>query len=238
MRNALLFAMSTALIGFTGCNKSSQEKASEKAAEVRQDADKAMQDIKEEAQKAAAKVQEQAREATNDIKENAADARKKIANEAGRDANAVNNGATANNGATVNNGTTVDERRADARNDARDAKGDARAEARQTDRDIRTEARQTNRDLHEGLGMDQGKTEADKKLNDRIRAALKNDKQASRDAGDVTLETANGHVKLKGTVASEDAKKDVASVARKVAGLTHVTDDIKVAERVGQGSND
>jgi osmotically-inducible protein OsmY len=226
MRNALLFAMSTALIGFTGCNKSSQEKASEKSAEVRQDADKAMQDIKEEAQKAADKVQDQAREAVKDIKENAADARNKIANETDRNANAVNASATA------------DERRADARDDARDVKNGAKAESRQTGNDMKTEARQTNRDLHEGLGMDQGRTEADKKLNDRIRAALKNDKQASRDAGDVTLETVNGHVKLKGTVASEDAKKDVASVARKVAGLTHVTDDIKVAERVGQGNND
>jgi osmotically-inducible protein OsmY len=239
MRNALLFAMSTALIGFTGCNKSSQEKASEKSAEVRQDADKAMQDIKEEAQKAAEKVQAQAREATNDIKENAADARKKISNEADKAGN------------TVNNATTTDERRADrdVRNDTREVKNGTRTEARQTDRDVnaearqtnrdaQTEARQTNRDLHEGLGMDQGKTEADRKLNDRIRAALKNDKQASRDAGDVTLETVNGHVKLKGTVASEDAKKDVASVARKVAGLTHVSNDIKVAERVGQGSND
>jgi osmotically-inducible protein OsmY len=225
MRNPLLFAMSMALIGFTGCNKSSQEKAEEKSAEVRKDADKAMQDIKEEAQKAAAKVQDQAREAAKDIKDNATDARNKISNEAGKDANAVNN-------------APADERRADARNDARDAKGDAKAESRQTARDTKTEARQTNRDVHEALGMDQGKTEADKKLNDRIRAALKKDKAASRDAGDVTLETVNGHVKLKGTVASSDAKKDVASVARKVAGLTHVTDDIKVAERVGQGSND
>jgi osmotically-inducible protein OsmY len=226
MRNALLYAMSMALIGFTGCNKSSQEKASEKSAEVREDADKAMQDIKEDAQKAAAKVQEQAREAVQDIKENAADARKNIANEADKAGNAVSNAVDG------------DKRRTDAdvRDDAREAKNDAKAESRQTGRDAKVEARQTNRDVHEALGMDQGRTEADKKLNDRIRAALKNAK--TREAGDVTLETVNGHVQLKGTVASEDAKKDIASVARKVAGLTHVTDDIKVAERVGQGAND
>jgi osmotically-inducible protein OsmY len=226
MRNALLFAMSMSMIGFTGCNKSSQEKASEKAAEVREDADKAMQDIKEEAQKAAAKVQDQAREAVSDIKENAADARKNIANEAGKTNDAVNNAAGAN------------ERRTDAdvRDDAREAKNDVKTESRQTSRDTKVEARQTNRDLHEALGMDQGRTEADKKLNDRIRAALKNNK--TRDAGDISLETVNGNVQLKGTVASEEAKKDIASVARKVAGLTHVTDDIKVADRVGQGAND
>jgi len=213
MHRVLLFAMSSALIGFTGCNKSSQEKASENSAEVRKDADKAMQDIKENAQKASDKVEKEAKQAVGDIKENAADARQKIANETGR----------------VGDST---------RDRSGDAKNDARAEARQTNRDAKTEARQTNRDVHEALGLDQSKTAADKKLNDRIRAALKRDKTAARDAGDVTLETKDGHVRLKGTVASEEAKKAIASEARKVAGLTHVSDDIKVAERVGQGSTD
>lgn len=228
MHRALLFAMSAALIGFTGCNKSSQEKASEKSAEVRKDADKAMQDVRENAQKAADKVEKDAKQAVGEIKENAADAREKIANETSKANDAARNTADKND-KTVRN---------DTRDDARQAKNDAKAEARQTNRDVNTEARQTNRDVHEALGMDQGKTSADKKLNDRIRAALKRDKTASRDAGDVTLETRDGHVRLKGTVASEDAKKAIASEARKVAGLTHVTDDIKVAERVGQGSSD
>jgi osmotically-inducible protein OsmY len=228
MHRALLFALSTALIGFTGCNKSSQDKASEKSAEVRKDADKAMQDIKENAQKAADKVEKDAKQAAGEIKENAADARQKIANEAAKGSDAVRSTADKDDKSARN----------DARGEARDAKNDAKAEARQTNRDARTEARQTNRDVHEALGMDQGATASDKKLNDRIRAALKRDKTASRDAGDVTLETRDGHVRLKGTVASEEAKKAIASEARKVAGLTHVTDDIKVAERVGQGNND
>jgi osmotically-inducible protein OsmY len=228
MRNALLFAVSTALIGAVGCNKSSQEKVSEKSAEVRKDAEQAMQDIKEEAQKAADKVQQEARQTAGDIKENAAEARRNIADEADKAGNAIRGSAD------------KDGRRADneVREEARQTDRDVRTEARQTSRDAKTEARQTNRDLHEALGMDQGKTDADKKLNDRIRAALKADKTAARDAGDVTLETANGHVKIKGTVASEESKKEIASVARKVAGLTHVTDDIKVAERVGRGDND
>lgn len=228
MQRALLFALSATLIGFTGCNKSSQEKASEKSAEVRKDADKAMEEVKENAQKATDKVEKEAKQAAGEIKENAADARQKIANEAGKAGDAVRNSADKDD-------KTV---RTDARDDGRTAKNDAKAEARQTDRDVKTEARQTNRDVHEALGMDQGKTAADKKLNDRIRAALKRDKTAARDAGDVTLETRDGHVRLKGTVASEDAKKAIASEARKVAGLTHVSDDIKVAERVGQGSSD
>jgi osmotically-inducible protein OsmY len=239
MHRALLFALSSALIGFTGCNKSSQDKASEKSAEVRKDADKAMQDIKENAQKAADKVEKDAKQAAGEIKENAADARQKIANEAAKGSDAVRSTADKDDRSARN----------DARGEARDAKNDAKTEARQTNRDIKTEtrqtdrdaraeARQTNRDVHEALGMDQGATASDKKLNDRIRAALKRDKTAARDAGDVTLETRDGHVRLKGTVASEEAKKAIASEARKVAGLTHVTDDIKVAERVGQGNND
>lgn len=213
MHRVLLFALSSALIGFTGCNKSSQEKASEKSAEVRKDADKAMQDIKENAQKASDKVEKDAKQAAGEIKENAADAREKIAKETGKLGDST-------------------------RDRSGEAKNDAKAEARQTNRDVKTEARQTNRDVHEALGMDQSKTTADKKLNERIRAALKRDKTAARDAGDVTLETRDGHVRLKGTVASEEAKKAIASQARKVAGLTHVSDDIKVAERVGQGSTD
>jgi osmotically-inducible protein OsmY len=209
MQRTLLFALSATLIGFTGCNKSSREKASEKSAEVRQDADKAMQDVKEDAQKAADKVEKDAKQAVGEIKENAAAAREKIANEAGK---------------------ASDEVRGSADKEDKSVK----TEPRQTT--VKTEARQTDRDVHEALGLDQGKTAADKKLNDRIRAALKRD--GTRDAGDVTLETRNGHVRLKGTVASEEAKGAIASQARKVAGLTHVTDDIKVAERVGQGSTD
>jgi len=226
MQRTLLFALSATLIGFTGCNKSSQEKASEKSAEVRQDADKAMQEVKENAQKAADKVEKDAKQAVGEIKENAADAREKIANEASKGSDAIRNSADKDD-------RTV---RTDSRDDARAAKNDAKAEARQTNRDVNTEARQTNRDLHEALGLDQGKTAADKKLNDRIRAAFK--RAGTRDAGDVALETRDGHVRLKGTVASQEEKEAIASQARKVAGLTHVTDDIKVAERVGQGSSD
>ena len=224
MQRALLFAMSATLIGFTGCNKSSQEKASEKSAEVRQDADKAMQEVKENAQQAADKVEKEAKQAVGEIKENAADAREKIAKEAGKAGDQVRNSADKDD-KTVRN---------DTRDDGRYTKGEAKADARQTNNDAKTEARQTNRDLHEALGMDQGKTAADKKLNDRIRAALKKDATAARDAGDVSLETRDGHVRIKGTVSSEEYKKAIASETRKVAGLTHVTDDIKVAERVGQ----
>jgi osmotically-inducible protein OsmY len=226
MHRALLFALSGAMIGFTACNKASREKASEKSAEVRQDADKAMKDIKEDAQKATAKVQDEAKQAANDIKDNAADARKNIANEAGKAGDAVRN-------ATDKDGKAVpDERRADNDN------GTMRDEARQAGKDVKTEARQTSRDVKEAMGMDQGKTAADKKLNERIRTAIKANKIAARDADDVTLVTEDGHVRLKGTVATEEAKKEIASAARKVAGLTKVNDDVKVAERVGQGSND
>jgi osmotically-inducible protein OsmY len=200
MHRALLLAVSGALLGFTACNKSSQEKASEKSAEVRQDADKAMQDIKEDAQKASAKVEDEAKQAAKDIKEKASDARKDIAKESGKASDSVRN-----------------------------EKGE---------KTVKGEARQTSRDMKEALGMDQGKTEADKKLNERIRTAIKANKVAARDADDVTLVTEDGHVRLKGTVASEEAKKEIASAARKVAGLTKVNDDVKVAERVGQGAND
>jgi osmotically-inducible protein OsmY len=221
-----LFALSMALIGFTACNKSSQEKANEKSAAVREDAEKAAQDIKENAQDAAAKVKEEAREAASDIKKDASNAAENIRDEAGKANSAVRN---------TDKG---DQASAKVREESRQASKDVREEARQTNGDIKTEARQTARDVREALGIDKGKTDADDKLNNRIRDALKADNATVHEGSDVVLETVNGHVHVRGTVASEDAKKEIASVARKVAGLTHVSDEMKVAERVGAGPRD
>lgn len=122
----------------------------------------------------------------------------------------------------------------------------AKEEARQSGRDIKEgaqaagsktkeEVRQTSRDIKEAVSGDQGKTEADKKLNARIREALKQDKTVASEAGDVDIRTENGKVELQGTVTSKEAKQGIARIAGDIAGKTMVQDKVKVAERVGTG---
>lgn len=102
---------------------------------------------------------------------------------------------------------------------------------------IAEETRQTTRDIKEAFDGDKGKTEADKALTTRIRNTLKNDKTVSKEAADVDINTENGVVKLTGTVATAEAKREIARIASDIAGKAKVNDDVKVAERVGAGSN-
>lgn len=224
MQKAFLFAVPAVIFGLVACNKTSREKANETAANVQQETKEAIQDIKENANDAAAKVKEESREAVADIKEGAANAADKIRDEAGK--------------AGENIRGTTSEKSAKVSKDEGKTSDELRAEARQTGNDAKVEARQTNRDMHEALGLDQGRTKADEKLNETIRAALKANKIAVRDIDDISLETDNGSVQIKGTVTTDEVKKEIAATVRKVAGLTKVTDKVNVADRVGAKSND
>lgn len=198
MQKAFLFAVPAVMLGLAACNKTSQEKANESAANVREETREAVKDIKENAQDAAAKVKEESREAVADIKQGAANAIQDVKQAGGRAGDDIKEGANT----------------------------------------ARTEARQTGRDIKEALGMDQAKTAADGKLNDRIRAALNANAVTARDDDDIALITNDGSVRIKGTVTTEAVKKEIAKVVRDVAGMTKVNDDVKVADRVGAGSND
>lgn len=220
MQKAFLFAVPAVMLGLAACNKTSQEKANESAANVREETREAVKDIKENAQDAAAKVKEESREAVADIKQGAANAIQDVKQAGGQAGENIKEGANT------------------ARTDADKTSDELRAEARQTNRDAKTEARQTGRDIKEALGMDQAKTDADGKLNDRIRAALNANAVTARDDDDIALITNDGSVRIKGTVTTEAVKKEIAKVVRDVAGMTKVNDDVKVADRVGAGSND
>jgi osmotically-inducible protein OsmY len=82
---------------------------------------------------------------------------------------------------------------------------------------------------------DKGKTDADEALNKKIRAAFKaaKDQDVVKQSDDVKLITENGKVKLQGTVNSNSAKQEIATIARREAGLTKVDNEVKVEERVG-----
>ena len=169
--------------------------------------------LKQEAQQTAENIKEEAKQAAADVKEGASQTASNIKEGANEAADKIKAEA---------------EKAGDALKEGADKAAAKTSEA----------ARQTSADIHETLTGDRGKTPADEKLNVRIRTALKASVVASKEAGDVKLDTKDGHVTIVGTVASSDGKKEIAHVARKVAGLTHVDDDIKIAQKVGQAAGD
>lgn len=128
-------------------------------------------------------------------------------------------------------GKAADKVQEEARQSGRDIKEGARKAGAKTTEEVR----QTSRDIKEAVAGDQGTTEADKKLNTRIRDALNKDKAVASDADDVDIRTGNGKVELQGTVTSKEAKQGIARIAGEIAGKTQVVDKVKVAERVGTG---
>lgn len=230
-----------AIIGFIGCNK-----------EAKRDADGSVGDA------AARNAVEETRQTAGDVKEGAQPNGGAMANESSR----ANENSRASGGALDNETSKANEsskaaadelmakgQRSETRIVGSDSSNKIVEETRQTSRDIgegaaaaasktKEEARQTSRDIGEVFAGDKSKTDADKALTGRIRTALKNDKAAAKEASDVNIDTDNGVVSLTGTVGSAEDKREIARVAMDVAGKAKVRNEIKVAERVGSGSND
>ncbi|MDB5105135.1 MAG: hypothetical protein JWP91_2824 [Fibrobacteres bacterium] len=231
---AAILAIS-AIIGMTACNREAKRDANDASAKTAEEARQTNRDVKEGADNAA-----------NSTDKAAADTRDEAAKAADKDH--YNNSGTS---------AIIDSLRGEkgaatgkATEGGKTASGKVNEESRQSTRDVKEgaqtvggkiqeEARQTTRDVGDVVGGDKGVTEADKKTLTRLRAALKDDKKASKDADDVKITVDNGKVRLHGTVASPEAKKEIARVAGKVAGgASKVSDEMKVTERVGAGSND
>jgi osmotically-inducible protein OsmY len=125
----------------------------------------------------------------------------------------------------------------------------AKEEARQAGRDIsegtasaaaktKEEALKAGNKVENVFLKDKGITEADAKINEKIRAALKKDRDVAKEASDINIVTENGAVSLHGTVTSASIRDEIIRIAVDVAGRTKVGSDIKVAERVGTGPDD
>jgi hyperosmotically inducible protein len=69
-------------------------------------------------------------------------------------------------------------------------------------------------------------TSADDKIFDQVRQKLANDPDVKGAGFDVTVK--NGAVTLKGTVKDERAKEKAERIAKKVKGVTSVTNQLKV----------
>jgi osmotically-inducible protein OsmY len=78
--------------------------------------------------------------------------------------------------------------------------------------------------------MDQGSSEADRKLTQQIRQAVVADKSLSFTAKNVKIITINGKVTLRGTVKTDDERTKVASAAKRIAGDAQVESYLEVAK--------
>jgi hyperosmotically inducible periplasmic protein len=78
---------------------------------------------------------------------------------------------------------------------------------------------------------EQSQTKADLSLAQRIRQAIVKDKALSVDAHNCKVITQQGHVRLRGPVASEDEKTRVEAIATKIAGSGKVTNELTIKSR-------
>jgi osmotically-inducible protein OsmY len=242
MRAAILAV--SAMIGLTACNKEAKRDANEASAEAQEEARQTNRDVQE----GAANTRDAASGTGRDAQPGQADE----ADQVGRKAET----SARDQGAREGTGAMADSIRGEARQTGRDIKEGAQAatskaqeEARQSGRDVkegtasatskaREETRQSARDVGEAAGMDKSTTEADRNLTARIRTALKADKDVASEQDDIRIITDKGEVKLIGTVTSKEVKSEISRIAKDVAGMTKVNDEMKVAERVGSGAND
>ena len=75
----------------------------------------------------------------------------------------------------------------------------------------------------------QKENSSDRKITQKIRQALMDDKTLSTYAQNVKIIAQDGQVTLKGPVRTEDEKKTVEAKAAEVAGAGHVTNQITIA---------
>lgn len=77
--------------------------------------------------------------------------------------------------------------------------------------------------------LDQGQTDADKALSQKIRDAIQSStNNYSTEAKNVTISTVNGKVTLSGQVGSSSDKTGIESIANSVAGNDNVKDQLTV----------
>lgn len=76
----------------------------------------------------------------------------------------------------------------------------------------------------------QGQSSSDLKMTQDIRKAVLDDKSLSMNAHNVKIITQDGHVTLKGPVASEQEKNTISEIASRVAGPDKIHNELDVAD--------
>jgi osmotically-inducible protein OsmY len=80
---------------------------------------------------------------------------------------------------------------------------------------------------------DQATTEADRALNQRIRQALTADSSLGSTIERVHLSTENGEVTLRGAIATEKEKADIAAKVQQITGVKKVNNQLQMAPSTG-----
>lgn len=78
---------------------------------------------------------------------------------------------------------------------------------------------------------DQGESEADRTVTQRIRQGVMKDDKLSITAKNVKIITINGVVTLRGPVNSDAEKTAIAAIAQGVAGVTRVDNQLEIAAK-------
>lgn len=78
--------------------------------------------------------------------------------------------------------------------------------------------------------MDQGGSEADRSITARIRKEIVDDKTISMYGQNAKIITINGKVTLRGPVASVNERERIGQVAKRVAGVVAVDNQLEVTE--------
>jgi hyperosmotically inducible protein len=79
--------------------------------------------------------------------------------------------------------------------------------------------------------MNQGTTEGDRSITQRIRQDLTDRDELSTDAKNVKIITVDGVVTLRGPVKTDGEKTTIAGIARKAPGVKRVDDQVEVEQR-------
>lgn len=92
-----------------------------------------------------------------------------------------------------------------------------------------TKKNERDRDGDTVTPVDQGESEADRTISQHIRQEIVGKDGLSMNAKNVKIVTAKGNVTLRGPVQTASEKADIASIAEKTAGVTHVDNQLEVA---------
>jgi len=77
--------------------------------------------------------------------------------------------------------------------------------------------------------LDQGESEADRTITQKIRQGVVKDDTLSMNAKNIKIITTNGVVTLRGPVKSEKEKADIGALAQRVEGITRVDNQLEIA---------
>jgi osmotically-inducible protein OsmY len=130
----------------------------------------------------------------------------------------------------------ANEDRAEAADDRADARADARATSATPGRVAKEGVEKDNTDINERdaderalTPMDQGGSEEDRKITQRIRQAVVADDSLSFTAKNVKIITVDGKVTLRGPVKSEQERSTIGAAAKQVAGA-RVDNQLEIAK--------